>query len=113
MGAGGVVATGDAAPGQAAALADAPAARRHALRAAHGLRVAGAAAPVRVEIVRRPPGQRGFAVQPRRWVVERTFAWTGRCHRLARDREATTGSALALFVRAAAMVLVRRLERPL
>src|SRR5215213_1549595 len=42
-----------------------------------GKRVAGATA-IAVEIVRKNPDQIGFAVQPRRWVVERFFAWIGR-----------------------------------
>jgi putative transposase len=41
-----------------------------------------------VEIVGRPKWQQGFAVLPRRWVVERTFAWLGRCRRLSKDDEA-------------------------
>ena len=41
-----------------------------------------------VEIVAKPKEQRGFAVLPRRWVVERTFAWLGRCRRLSKDYEA-------------------------
>lgn len=40
-----------------------------------------------VEIVRRDPNQKGFAVLPRRWVVERTFAWLVRYRRLVRDYE--------------------------
>ena len=40
-----------------------------------------------VKVVRRLQGQRGFAVQPRRWVVERTFAWLMRYRRLVRDYE--------------------------
>lgn len=73
----------------------------------------GTATPVTVTVVGAPPGQKGFAVHPRRWVIERTFGWTGRCRRLARDHEATPSSALAFFVLASAMVLVRRLARPL
>jgi transposase len=42
---------------------------------------------VAVEIVKRAPDQKGFAVLPRRWVVERTFAWLMRCRRLVRDYE--------------------------
>lgn len=40
-----------------------------------------------IEVVRKPEGQRGFAVLPRRWVVERTLAWLMRCRRLVRDYE--------------------------
>jgi transposase len=40
-----------------------------------------------VEVVRRLEGQAGFAVQPRRWVVERSFAWLLRWRRLVRDYE--------------------------
>ena len=41
----------------------------------------------RVEVVRRPPGSKGFVKLPRRWVVERTFAWLGRYRRNSRDYE--------------------------
>jgi transposase len=41
-------------------------------------------------------------------VIERTFAWIGRCRRLARDHEATSSSAIAFFVLAAATVLLRQ-----
>ncbi len=87
-------------------------ARCFADRAYAGERVA-AAAPVAVTIVGAAEGQKGFAVHPRRWVVERTFGWLGRCRRLARDHEAAPSSALAFFVLAGAMVLVRRLARAL
>jgi len=40
-----------------------------------------------VHIVRKPAGQQGFAVIPRRWAVERTFAWLTAHRRLARDHE--------------------------
>ena len=77
-----------------------------------GKRVA-AASPITVELVGAAPNQRGFAVQPRRWVVERTFAWIGRCRRLACDHEATVSSGVAFTTLAAAMILVRRLAREL
>ena len=48
---------------------------------------------IAVEIVRKSPDQVGFAVQPRRWVVERFFAWINRNRRLAKDFEATIASA--------------------
>jgi len=40
-----------------------------------------------LEIVKRPADQKGFVVLPRRWVVERTFGWLGRCRRLSKDYE--------------------------
>ena len=77
-----------------------------------GPRVATATA-IAVEVVSAAPGQKGFAVQPRRWVVERSFAHAGRCRRLARDHEATPDAALGFFILASAMLLVRRLAREL
>jgi transposase len=67
---------------------------------------------VRLELVQPKPGQRGFAVQPRHWVIEHIFAWRGRCRRLARDHEATPSSAVTFFVLVAATVLLRRLAKP-
>ena len=73
-------------------------------------RVRGATS-ITVEIVRKPPDQVGFAVHPRRWVVERFFAWIGRCRRLAKDFEGTTKSARALLYAASVLLLTRRLAR--
>jgi len=42
----------------------------------------------RLEVVPRPAQQHTFQILPRRWVVERTFAWLGRCRRLSKDFEA-------------------------
>jgi putative transposase len=50
-------------------------------------------------------------VQPRRWVVERCFAWLGRNRRLTRDFEATIASATAFLYAASAVLLVRRIAR--
>ena len=75
-----------------------------------GERVA-AATVIAIEIVRKQAGQVGFAVQPRRWVIERTFAWLGRNRRLARDFEATIASATAFLYAASVMLLTRRLGR--
>ena len=49
--------------------------------------VAKIMARVNVEIVKRSNHAKGFVVLPKRWVVERTFAWLGRCRRLAKDWE--------------------------
>src|SRR5436190_1592526 len=75
-----------------------------------GKRVAGATA-IAIEIVRKNPDQIGFAVQPRRWVVERFFAWIGRNRRLAKDFEATLESARAFLYAASIMLLTRRLAQ--
>ncbi len=48
-----------------------------------------------LEIVKRPDKTEGFVLPPRRRGVERTFAWPGRCRRLAKDREATVESSVA------------------
>lgn len=46
-----------------------------------------------IEVVKRHNGANGFVVIARRWVVERTFAWLGRCRRLAKDWEKSIASA--------------------
>jgi len=66
---------------------------------------------VRIEVVRRAEGQKGFAVQPRRWVVERTFAWLGRSRRLAKDYERRLQSAEAFIKLAMIHLMLRRLAR--
>ena len=48
---------------------------------------AAAARGIRLEVVKLPEARRGFVLLPRRWVVERGFAWTARFRRLARDYE--------------------------
>ena len=66
---------------------------------------------IAVEIVRQNPDQIRFAVNPRRWVVERFFAWIGRNRRLAKDFEATIESTRAFLYAASIMLLVRRIAR--
>jgi transposase len=75
-----------------------------------GERVA-TATRIAVEIVKKEPDQVGFAVHPRRWVVERFFAWLGRNRRLAKDFEATIASATAFLYAASVLLLTRRLAR--
>jgi transposase len=64
-----------------------------------------------IEVIRRPDTAKGFEVLPRRWVVERTFAWLGRCRRLAKDFEASIASAVAWVLVAHIRLLTRRLAR--
>ena len=66
---------------------------------------------IAVEILCKNPDQVGFAVNPRRWVVERFFAWIERNRRLAKDFEATINSACAFLYAASIMLLVRRIAR--
>ena len=65
-----------------------------------------------VEIVKRSDQVRGFEVLPRRWVVERTFAWLGRCRRLAKDFENLTRNAVAFIRLASIRLMLRRLCVP-
>src|SRR5262245_58625301 len=52
---------------------------------------------VNVEIVKRSDQAQRFVVLPKRWLVERTFAWLGRCRRLAKDWECLNRKALAFL----------------
>lgn len=61
------------------------------------------------EIVKRSDVAKGFEVLPRRWVVERTFAWLGRCRRLAKDFENLSRNALAFLKLASIRLMLRRL----
>jgi transposase len=47
---------------------------------------------IRLDVVKRPEARKGFVRLPRRWVVERFFAWTARFRRLARDYERLPGT---------------------
>ena len=64
-----------------------------------------------LEIIKRSDRAEGFVVLPRRWVVERTFAWLGRCRRLAKDFERTIASATAWVLAAHIRTVTRRLAR--
>jgi transposase len=65
--------------------------------------------PWTIEIVERPQGVKGFQLLPRRWVVERTFAWFGRCRRLAKDFEGSPVTEAAWVLVAHLRLLTRRL----
>ena len=64
-----------------------------------------------IEIVTRHQSVGTFKPEPKRWVVERTFAWLGRNRRLAKDFEATVASAQAWIMIANVRLLSRRLAR--
>ncbi len=64
-----------------------------------------------VEVVAKPKEQKGFAVLPRRWVVERTFAWLGRCRRLSKDYEALPATSEAWIQVAMIRLMLMRLAR--
>lgn len=59
--------------------------------------------------VRPPEGQRGFQVLPRRWVVERTFAWLCQSRRLSKDYERLCETSEALIYVAMTRLMLRRL----
>jgi transposase len=63
-----------------------------------------------VEIVKRSDTAQGFEVLPRRWVVERTFAWLNRCRRLAKDFENLNRNALAFIKLASISLMLRKLS---
>ena len=63
-----------------------------------------------LEIVKRPPDIHHFEVLPRRWVVERTFAWLGRCRRLSKDYEALPQTSEAWVQIAMIHLMLRRLK---
>jgi transposase len=62
-----------------------------------------------IEIVKRSDAAKGFEVLPRRWIVERTLAWLGRCRRLAKDFECLTASSTAFLYWASIRLMLRKL----
>jgi putative transposase len=63
---------------------------------------------IALDIVERDPGQVGFKVLPRRWVVERTFAWLGRYRRLSQDYERCAQSSEGVIYIASIHTMLRR-----
>jgi transposase len=69
---------------------------------------AGAERGIRLEVVKHPEAKHGFVLLPRRWVVERSFAWTARFRRLARDYERLPSTLAGLhFVAFATLMLTK------
>ena len=66
---------------------------------------------VRLEIVKRPRGTKGFQVLPWRWIVERTFGWLGRYRRLSKDYEYVPHTSETMIRVAMIHLMVRRLAR--
>jgi transposase len=64
-----------------------------------------------LEIVKRSDQAQGFEVLPKRWIVERSFAWLGRYRRLSKDVENLTRTALAFLHLAMIRLMLRRLAR--
>jgi transposase len=66
-------------------------------------------ARVDLKIVKRLGHAKGFVVLPKRWIVERTLAWLGRCRRLAKDWECLNNRALAFLRLASIRLMLRKL----
>jgi putative transposase len=63
------------------------------------------------EVVKRSDEVKGFQILPRRWVVERTFAWLGRFRRLSKDYEGLPETSEAMIYAAMVRIMLRRLAR--
>lgn len=68
---------------------------------------AAAAHGIRLQVVKLPEAERGFVLLPRRWVVERSFAWATRCRRLVRDYERLHTTLAGFHVVALACLMLR------
>jgi putative transposase len=64
---------------------------------------------IALDVVKRPPDQKGFVLLARRWVVERTFAWLGRYRRLSKDYERCTLSSEGMIYAASIHTMLRRI----
>ncbi len=63
---------------------------------------------MRLEVVKLPEARKGFVLLPRRWVVERSFAWTARFRRLARDYERLAETLVGLHLVAFTILMLKR-----
>jgi transposase len=64
-----------------------------------------------LEVVKAPEAKRGFVLLPRRWVVERSFAWATRCRRLVKDYEGYSSTLAGLHMVAFVCLMLRQAER--
>ncbi len=74
--------------------------------------LAGILPGLETQIVKRSDRAKGFVVLPKRWIVERTIAWLGRCRRLAKDWECLNRNALAFLKLASIRLMLRKLCNP-
>ena len=65
-----------------------------------------------IEIIKRGDNAKGFVVEPKRWIVERTIGWLNRCRRLAKDWENRNHTALAFLRLASIRLMLRKLCNP-
>ena len=63
---------------------------------------------IHLQVVRLPEAKRGFVLLPKRWVVERTFAWATRCRRLVKDYERYAETLAGLHVAAFACLMLAK-----
>ena len=68
-------------------------------------------ADIALEVVKRSDAAKGFEVLPKRWIVERTFGWLGRCRRIVRDLENLTRSHAAFIMLAMIRLMMRRIVK--
>jgi transposase len=67
-----------------------------------------AAHGIRLEVIKLPEAKHGFVLLPRRWVVERSFAWMARFRRLSRDYERLSQTLAGLHLLAFALLMLHR-----
>ena len=66
---------------------------------------------IAMEVVKAPEAKRGFVLLPRRWVVERSFAWATRCRRLVNDYERYASTLAGLHRVAFVCLMLRQAEK--
>ncbi len=62
-------------------------------------------------MVKAPEAKRGFVLMPRRWVVERSFAWTTQCRRLVKDHERYASTLAGFHLIAFVCLMLKQAER--
>src|SRR5215813_2045058 len=68
-------------------------------------------AGIPLEIVKRSDIAKGFHILPKRWIVERTYGWLGRCRRIVKDYENLTRSHIGFIILAMIRLMLRRIVR--